>query len=808
MYKFRNLLTCGLLLFVSHVMGYDITVSPIEIKAGESTNLCINLSNTESFTAYQMSIYLPEGITVQKKTNGKYAYTSNAERLDPDFFNVTVQNAADGSILITVYAPEKDAIAGTNGELMRLPIDIASTVTTSLQGSIKNIEFTDVNSQGHKHSDIIFSLEYKEEIDIITNKCGDNLSWSYDDNSQTLTISGSGNMYDYDFFTDPWSDYKEQIQNINFPEGLTHIGTCAFVACTNITSITIPDSVTNISESAFSDCYNLQTINFGNGVTSICYGAFENCHNLISVTLSNSIRTIGNAAFRNCYNLSSVELGDRVEYIGDGTFHNCHGLGSINIPSSVTKIEKWAFAGCIGLRSVMVEEDNVIYDSRNNSNAIIETETNTLITGCTNTIIPNTVTCIQSGAFSDQAYMTSITIPNSITNIENTAFCACNSLTDVYCLAENVPNTDSNAFEATPLNSVTLHVPTNSIEAYRTTEPWSNFGTIVAIEGAKVEQTIGISALPEMTEGDAAYALPQQTDQGLTLTWTAADETIARISGYQLSPLKAGITTITATQEGNNEYQSFTKTFSLTVNEKEEVPSIEDTDISQMDNVIYIEPTEVKSDSETTLSFMMKNTANIRGFQFDLFLPEGITVVKSSKGKILGELNPERLPEEDEHQLTFSEQTNGAIRFLCSSLYDETFTGTSGVILTLQIKIDENMEDGEYPVQLKNMILNETDISKFYQTEFLQSKITVTSYMLGDINDDGEINVLDYTGVANHIHGNTPEGFVTKAADVDSNSVIDVRDYTGVANIIHTGFVSGSMGTSLNAKEYNNVEPQ
>ena len=65
---------------------------------------------------------------------------------------------------------------------------------------------------------------------------------------------------------------------------------------------------------------------------------------------------------------------------------------------------------------------NVIYDSRNNSNAIIETETNTLITGCTNTIIPNTVTCIRSGAFSDQVNMTSITIPNSITNIENTAF--------------------------------------------------------------------------------------------------------------------------------------------------------------------------------------------------------------------------------------------------------------------------------------------------------------------------------------------------------------------------------------------------
>ena len=159
MNKLRTLLTWGLLATVTHVMGYTITVDPIQIQAGQSTYLVINLNNTETnLTAYQMFLYLPEGVTVQKKANGKYAYTANANRQDPDLFSTSVKDAADGSILIAVFSQDKDVIAGTSGELIRLPIEVASTVTTSLQGNIKNIEFTDVNSQKHNVSDINFTL--------------------------------------------------------------------------------------------------------------------------------------------------------------------------------------------------------------------------------------------------------------------------------------------------------------------------------------------------------------------------------------------------------------------------------------------------------------------------------------------------------------------------------------------------------------------------------------------------------------------------------------------------------------------------
>ena len=149
------------------------------------------------------------------------------------------------------------------------------------------------------------------------------------------------------------------------------------------------------------------------------------------------------------------------------------------------------------------------------------------------------------------------------------------------------------------------------------------------------------------------------------------------------------------------------------------------TDISGIDNVIYISPFSVAQGTQVNLSFKMKNTASIRGFQFDLYLPDGMTVVKSSKGRIQGALTEARLPEEDEHDLTFSEQADGAIRFLCSSQYDETFTGNDGEIASLTVSVAADMPLGNHPILLKTMKLTETDISRFYETEQVESTVTV-----------------------------------------------------------------------------------
>ena len=182
-------------------------------------------------------------------------------------------------------------------------------------------------------------------------------------------------------------------------------------------AVVIPESVT----------YNGKTYR----VTSIGSYAFYNCSDLTSVTIPNSVTSIRYAAFSGCSGLTSVTIGDSVTSIGWEAFRYCSGLTSVTIPGSVTSIGNYAFSNCSGLTSIVVESGNTKYDSRNNCNALIETSTNTLIAGCQNTIIPNSVTSIGHYAFYGCSGLTSVTIPNSVTSIGYDAFSGCSGLTSV-----------------------------------------------------------------------------------------------------------------------------------------------------------------------------------------------------------------------------------------------------------------------------------------------------------------------------------------------------------------------------------------
>ena len=126
-----------------------------------------------------------------------------------------------------------------------------------------------------------------------------------------------------------------------------------------------------------------------------------------------------------------------VTSIGGYAFYGCNGLKEVTIPNSVTEIGDYAFNGCTGLTSMVVASGNSVYDSRDNCNAIIETTTNTLISGCKNSIISNSVTSIGDRAFYDCTGLTSVTIPNSVTSIGDDAFCKCTGLSSVNYNAEN-----------------------------------------------------------------------------------------------------------------------------------------------------------------------------------------------------------------------------------------------------------------------------------------------------------------------------------------------------------------------------------
>ena len=246
-------------------------------------------------------------------------------------------------------------------------------------------------------------------------------------------------------------------------DGTTSIGNNAFSYCTGLTNVIIPDSVTSIGNEAFYGCKDLTSIVIPDSVTNIDNKAFNNCSGLASVTIGSGVTNIGESAFQGCSGLTSINIPNSVTSIGNYALEWCDGLTNVIIGSGVTSIGSSVFLGCSSLASITVDSNNTVYDSRNNCNAIIETVTNTLISGCKNTVIPSDVTSIGSSAFGSCDSLTSIDIPNSVTNIGGWAFSNCSSLTSV-TIGSSVTSIGESAFQycsgLTSIVSNAMAVPT------------------------------------------------------------------------------------------------------------------------------------------------------------------------------------------------------------------------------------------------------------------------------------------------------------------------------------------------------------
>ena len=274
------------------------------------------------------------------------------------------------------------------------------------------------------------------------------------------------------------------------------------------------------------------SITIKHGTVSISPQAFDNCSGLTSITIPNSVTSIGWWAFEGCTGLTSIAIPNSVTSIGNVAFKNCSSLTSVTIPNSVTSIGNSTFNGCSGLNSMKVESGNTKYDSRDNCNAIIETASNTLVSGCKNTVIPNSVTSIDYYAFCDCSGLTFITIPNSVTSIGFGAFEGCTGLTSVtipnsvtsigdyafsdcyglesLTIGSGVTSYGNSAFQyctkltsVTVLNSTpvaisqnvftsrkkaTLYIPKGSKDAYEAANIWKEFKEIIEIDITGIDQ--------------------------------------------------------------------------------------------------------------------------------------------------------------------------------------------------------------------------------------------------------------------------------------------------------------------------------
>ena len=272
------------------------------------------------------------------------------------------------------------------------------------------------------------------------------------DGDLSVTEAAAVTSLDNKFESSEISSFDE----LQYFTGLTSIENGAFICCESLASIIIPNNVTSIGDEALKGCISLTSVTIPNSVVSIGEHAFFDCPSLTSVTIPESVTRIGNCAF------------------------GWSAITSINIPASVTNLGTEYFYGCDNLTTITVSSGNPVFDSRDNCNAIIETSSNKLIAGCKNTVIPNSVSAIEQGAFSFCTF-TSINIPSSVTSIGDEAFSSCISLTSVTVEWKEPLVVPKYTFAESSADQAILYVPIGTVTAYKNADVWKDFGFIVEI---------------------------------------------------------------------------------------------------------------------------------------------------------------------------------------------------------------------------------------------------------------------------------------------------------------------------------------
>ena len=302
----------------------------------------------------------------------------------------------------------------------QMKIGVTTTMNWDNTGVLPQITYMEDESS-YKLPLLYVPIYYNRFIELPPQSgvCGDDLSWNWQ--NDTLTISGTGPMYDYDYSGQPWYAFRDDIVTLIVNEGVTGIGTYAFYLFENLGTPSLPESLDSIGDLAFGCC------------------AFD------SVMLPAGLKKIGSAAFLWNSHLRKVNLPDSLSYIGPRAFNDTGLRDTVVIPASVTYIGKAAFSGCLFVPGMRVDAGNSVYDSRNNCNAVIKSATNQLLFGCYSSVIPDDVVeicdyafdhCmllpnidipasvrrIGENAFGNTYYINSITIPNTVTEIGEAAF--------------------------------------------------------------------------------------------------------------------------------------------------------------------------------------------------------------------------------------------------------------------------------------------------------------------------------------------------------------------------------------------------
>ncbi len=616
---------------------------------------------------------------------------------------------------------------------------------------------------------------------------------------------------------------------------VTKVNNNAFRSKSIVKSLTATSgNITYIGYYAFEGCSNLETVNilFSIGTAEIDYYAFNNCTGLKTADLTN-IYEIDNNAFSNCSSLQKVNFGNRLRKLylsrsgssssSSAPFLNCVNLTYVVLPASCTNkvgsstygptfnsTSNYAFYGCNRLQAIIYLGDPSEQSSKCGSNAAVYNakswgtwsgstfnytgEAPEATLSYDGSVAGFQMTDYNLSALEKNAGTYTTTVPVTFTNndmsftVDKTFTYSVNKVpltATVQSVARPYgdPNpkftVDYDGFVGGEDESV-LGEPTLSCTATQS----SKVGTYpITLTGLKADNYTVTSTNGTLTVNKAPleiYAGEYTREKG------KANPTFsAKYSGWKNNETESVLTTkpklsCTATEDSPvGQYDVLVTGAAATnyaISYRNGVLNV--TDPVDTQNTLAITDMEVFTGKTVQMPILMNNVAEVTGLQFDLCLPSGISVAKNVKGKNLIELT-DRM--EDTYSLSSNTVADGVVRVTGLSIESAPFTGNEGAIINVSLYIDEELADGDYELQLKNIVLSDVN-GVMHKPASSSATLTVKSFMLGDVDNSGDININDAVCIVNHILDKPLTTFIAPAADLDGSGDININDAVVLIN--------------------------
>lgn len=644
--------------------------------------------------------------------------------------------------------------------------------------------------------------------------------------------------------------YCSNLESVSIPSSVTSIGDASFQYCSNLESVSIPNSVTSIGAGAFMGCSGLTSLTMPNSITSIGTNAFQNCSGMTSVKLSSGLTAIPNYAFAGCTGLTAVVIPEGVTSVGDYAFQNCSAMTSVEIPSTVNWLGKYDFDGCTALSEVGITDLAAWCKMRfgaEKASPFFYAKTMKLNgEPVTDLVFPEGISTIGAYAFAEYKGLKSVVIGNDVTSIAEGAFQDCRDLKDV-TIGSSVTSVGQYAFRnCTGMQNLVVGNSVNSIGS-QTFENCGNLRSIVVVKGnSKYDSRDNCNALietatnkllvgcrntviPEGIKTIGSYAF--RNGRGLSYLNIPNSVTTFDYNPFYDSDLKeveihcsintsslfwerTSLGTIVLGEEvksiGSNTFYGCTNVqtvvsyiqepfafgysafyFNNTYNTcKLIVPagtrdayiakgwteSVFKGGVVEADaNSFVVADQTVNRGATVTIPIELNNVTPVTAFQFEVNLPEGITWSRCTL-----------TDRKDDHIISAKKQATGNYMVTAISLSDESFSGTSGAIAKLELKVDGQQIAGLYRLNIKNIGLTAEDGSELHPLD-VSNTLAINDFTLGDTNGDGNVTITDAVMVVSHVLGNDPEGFVSNAADMNDSGDITITDAVAIIKIVLDG---------------------